>query len=92
MAGTAIEPISERRSSQHRQVFSTGEMAAMLNVSLNEIDYWIRSKLIVPSIRDSAGRGTRRLFDTLDRKQAFLIRRLRKEDGSFTYAASYTRR
>jgi len=80
MAVTAIEPISEMRSSQRRQVFSTGEMATMVNVSLNEVDYWVRCKLIVPSIREAAGHGTRRLFGILDLKQAFLIRRLRKAD------------
>jgi DNA-binding transcriptional MerR regulator len=81
MAVTAIEPISEMRSSKkRRQVFSTGEMAAMLNVSLDEVDYWVRSKLIVPSIREAAGHGTRRLFGILDLKQAFLIQRLRKAD------------
>ncbi len=78
MAVTAIEPISEIHSLQRRQVFSTGEMATMVNVSLNEVDYWIRSKLIVPSIREAAGHGTRRLFNILDLKQAFLIHRLRK--------------
>ena len=80
MAVTAIEPISEMYSLQGSQVFSTGEMAAILNVSLNEVDYWIRSNLIVPSIREAAGHGTRRLFNIFDLKQAFLIQRLRKVD------------
>lgn len=78
MAVTAIELISERHSLQPSQVFSTGEMAALVNMSLNEVDYWIRSNLIVPGIREAAGHGTRRLFNILDLKQAFLIHRLRK--------------
>jgi len=78
MAITAIESISEMDSSERKQVFSTGEVATMLNASLNEVDYWVRSKLIVPSIRKAAGRGTRRLFSILDLKQAFLIQQLRK--------------
>ena len=78
MAVTAIEPISGRHSLQPSQVFSTGEMAALVNVSLNEVDYWIRSKSIVPSIREAAGYGTRRLFNILDLKQAFLIHLLIK--------------
>lgn len=80
MAVTAIKPIFKMRSSQRRQVFSTREMAIMLNVSLNEVDYWVRCKLIVPSIREAAGHGTRRLFGIFDLKQAFLIQRLRKAD------------
>src|SRR6266566_6557777 len=78
MAVSAIKPISETRSSQRRQVFSTGEMATMLNVLLNEMDYWLRCKLIVPSIREAAGHGTRRLSGILDLKRAFLIQWLRK--------------
>lgn len=80
MAVTAIEPISDGRSSQARQVFSTGEMAAMLNVSFHEVDYWVRCKLIVPSIREAAGHGTRRLYGISDLKEALLIQRLRKAD------------
>ncbi len=78
MTVTAIKPIAEMHSLQPSHVFSTGEMAVILNVSLNEVDYWIRSNLIVPSIREAAGHGTRRLFNILDLKQAFLIQRLRK--------------
>ena len=50
----------------------------MLDVSLNEVDYWVRCKMIVPSIRKATGHGTRRLFGICDLKQALLIQRLRK--------------
>lgn len=78
MAVNAIESISEMSASESRQVFSTGEMATMLDASLNEVDYWTRCHLIVPSVREASGRGTRRLFGILDIKQAFLVQRLRK--------------
>ena len=80
MAVTAIEQISEMRSSQRWEIFSSGEMATVLNVSLDEVDYWVRCKLIVPRIREATGHGTRRLFGILDLKQAFLILRLKKAD------------
>jgi len=78
MAVSTIELVSEMSASQSEQVFSTGEMATMLDVSLNEVDYWARCQLIVPGVREASGRGTRRLFGILDVKQAFLVQRLRK--------------
>jgi|SRR5581483_6700059 len=80
MAMNASESTLEKRALERRRVLSTGEMAMMLDVSLNEVDYWVRSKLIVPGIREAAGRGTRRLFDILDLKRALLIQQLRKVD------------
>ncbi len=80
MAVTTLNSISEIGSFQNRQVFSTGEMAAMLNASLNDVDYWVRCNLLVPSIREAEGHGTRRLFGIHDLKTALLIQRLRKAD------------
>lgn len=80
MAVNAIESSTEKRSLEYERILSTGEMATMLNVSLSEVDYWVRSRLIVPSIREAAGRGTRRLFCILDLRKAFLIQQLRKVD------------
>ena len=84
MAVSAIELISEMSASQSRQVFSTGEMATMLDVSLNEVDYWARCQLIVPSVREASGRGTRRLFGILDIKQAFWFNGLEKRIGNLS--------
>lgn len=78
MTTSTFEAISGMSALQSGQVFSTGEIATMLNVSLNEVDYWARCQLIVPSVREASGRGTRRLFGILDIKQAFLVQRLRK--------------
>ena len=80
MTVSTVEPNSELCFSHDRQVFSTGEMATMLNVSLNEVDYWVRCKLIDPSVRQASGHGTRRLFGINDVKKALLVQRLRKAD------------
>lgn len=61
-------------------ILTTSEIAEMLSVPLNEVDYWVRCKLIVPSIREAAGHGTRRLFSIHDLKQALLIHRLRQAE------------
>jgi DNA-binding transcriptional MerR regulator len=60
-----------------RQVFTTTEMAALLRVPVNEVDYWVRCKLITPHIRQASGQGSRRLFGWSDLREAFLIKRLR---------------
>lgn len=72
-----LESLSTTLPSQDRQVFSSGELAALLDTPIDEIDYWVRSKLLIPSIRQASGHGTRRLFGKDDIKQALLIQRLR---------------
>lgn len=63
---------------QEGDVLSTGELAMLLKVSLNEVDYWARCKLIAPSIRGASGHGSRRLFSRSDLRRAFLVQRLRQ--------------
>ena len=77
MADTSLQPLIFDASSHANQVFSTGDIAAYLNVSLNEVDYWVRCKLLSPSIRKGSGHGSRRLFGHSDVMQAVLIHRLR---------------
>jgi DNA-binding transcriptional MerR regulator len=61
----------------NRQIFSAGEIAHFPKVSPDEIDYWVRAKLLTPSVRPAIGHGSRRLFDISDIKQGLLILRLR---------------
>lgn len=67
----------EERTDQRLAVFSTGEVAGLLGVLVEDIDYWVRSKLLVPSIRQASGHGSRRLFSSDDLDQIVLIKRLR---------------
>lgn len=46
----------------HRQ-FGLGEVCDILDVSYRQLDYWIRTDLLSPSIRQASGSGTRRLLD-----------------------------
>ena len=77
MDSATLEPDSEVSYSRNMQVFTTGEIASMLSVSRDEVDYWVRCGLLVPSIREAAGHGTRRLFAIGDLKKALLIQRLK---------------
>lgn len=78
MFGEAPLRLEEEGAGQdHLAVFSTGEVAALLKVPVTEVDYWVRSQLLVPSIRQGSGHGSRRLFGADDLRQAALIKRLR---------------
>ena len=62
---------------QRAEIFSTGDIAALLNVSTDEVRYWIERKLLRSSIRKAARQGSRRLFNRSDLRQAFLVQKLR---------------
>lgn len=68
----------ETTSQTVEDVFTSSDLATLLDTSLDEVDYWVRTNLLVPSVRQSSGQGSRRLFSSDDVKQALLIRRLRK--------------
>ena len=72
------EPASESTAWRNEQVFSTTQIAALLEVSLNEVDYWVRCKLLAPSVREASGHGSRRLYGWDDFRKALLVRRLRR--------------
>ncbi len=59
------------------EIFSTGEMALILGVSTDEIDYWAQLKLLTPSVKKATGQGSRRLFNRNDLRQGFLVQKLR---------------
>ena len=59
------------------EIFSTGELATLLGVPSDDVDYWAQLKLLTPSIKKAAGQGSRRLFNRNDLRQAFLVQKLR---------------
>src|SRR5579859_492687 len=58
------------------EVFTTGELARLLGLSPEDVDYWAQLKLLTPSIKKAAGQGSRRLFNRNDLRQAFLVQKL----------------
>lgn len=58
--------------------FSTGEAVRITGVSFRNIDYWARSKFIVPSIADARGTGTERKYSFSDLLALRVARELRE--------------
>lgn len=58
------------------QVFSSTEVAHITGISRQRLDYWARTKLLRPSIRDAHGKGTRRLYSLDDLVQLQFVQRL----------------
>lgn len=59
------------------EIFSTGELAGLLGVSPNDVNSWVKSKLLTPNVKKAAGQGSRRLYNRSDLRQAFVVQKLR---------------
>src|SRR3954452_19345323 len=58
--------------------FSTGDAVRITGVSFRNIDYWARTKFIVPSIADARGTGTERRYYFSDLLALRVARELRE--------------
>src|SRR5437868_14607703 len=58
--------------------FSTGDAVKITGVSFRNIDYWARTKFIVPSIADARGTGTERKYSFSDLLALRVARELRE--------------
>jgi DNA-binding transcriptional MerR regulator len=58
--------------------FSTGEAVRITGVSFRNIDYWARTKFIVPSIAEAEGTGTERRYSFSDLLALRVARELRE--------------
>lgn len=58
--------------------FSTGDAVKITGVSFRNIDYWARTKFIVPSIADARGTGTERRYSFSDLLALRVARELRE--------------
>jgi DNA-binding transcriptional MerR regulator len=61
-----------------RDSFSTGEAVRITGVSFRNIDYWARTKFIVPSIAEAQGTGTERRYSFSDLLALRVARELRE--------------
>ena len=64
--------------SQFPLLFTSGEVQRLVGVSQRQLTYWDQSALISPHGRDSAGRGSHRLYTVVDVVCLKTIRRLRE--------------
>ena len=51
---------------KEKKAFSTGQAAHIARVSHRTVDYWARTKLVVPSVAEATGAGVTRLYDFKD--------------------------
>ena len=58
--------------------FSTGDAVRITGVSFRNIDYWARTKFIVPSIAEAKGTGTERKYSFSDLLALRVVRELRE--------------
>jgi DNA-binding transcriptional MerR regulator len=48
------------------QGFRVPEVCRLVGISYRQLDYWARTELVTPSIRDARGSGTQRLYSFQD--------------------------
>ncbi|HEX6967846.1 MAG TPA: MerR family transcriptional regulator [Micromonosporaceae bacterium] len=76
--GDAVSPQhSEVVSSEEGQVGYRGVTAChATGISYRQLDYWARTGLVVPSVRDASGSGTARLYSFRDLVVLKVVKRL----------------
>ena len=56
--------------------FSGPAVSRIVGVTCRQLDYWVRTELVHPSVAEAQGSGTQRLFSRRDLIEVLLIRRL----------------
>jgi len=65
--------------------YGTADITRITGVSFREVDYWVRSGVLRPSIADAAGSGTPRLFSRNDIEVIAAVAAARKHDLSLDW-------
>ena len=58
------------------QGYRVPEVTKAVGISYRQLDYWARTGLVTPSVRDASGSGTQRLYSFQDLVQLKVIKRL----------------
>jgi DNA-binding transcriptional MerR regulator len=58
------------------QGYRVPEVTRVVGISYRQLDYWARTGLVRPSIRDAGGSGTQRLYSFQDMLQLKVIKKL----------------
>ena len=56
--------------------FSGTKAAHIVGISYRQLDYWARTSLVVPTVRDASGSGSQRLYGFRDILKLKLVKRL----------------
>ncbi|MBI4261322.1 MAG: MerR family transcriptional regulator [Actinobacteria bacterium] len=57
------------------QGYRVPEVCRLVGITYRQLDYWARTGLVVPSIREAGGSGTQRLYSFQDLLQLRIIKR-----------------
>ena len=68
------------------QGYRVPEVTRVVGISYRQLDYWARTGLVRPSIRDAGGSGTQRLYSYRDLVELKVIKRLLDADISLQAA------
>ena len=60
----------------NQQGYRVPEVCKIVGISYRQLDYWARTDLVIPSIRDARGSGTQRLYSFQDLVILRVIKRL----------------
>ena len=63
-------------------IYTTADISRMTDFSVRQLDYWARQGIVVPSVQQSHGPGTRRFYSFDDLVQLRFIRRLKNQGWS----------
>ena len=66
------------------RVYTTAEVSTITGVPTQTLGYWAKQRILVPSVRESHGPGTRRLYDFEDLVQLRFICHLRHSKTKWT--------
>lgn len=61
---------------EHRVGFRGPTVCQIVGITYRQLDYWARTELVVPSIRQAKGSGTQRLYSFEDLVELRVIKRL----------------
>ena len=60
----------------HEQGYRVPEVCRIVGISYRQLDYWARTDLVTPSVRDAKGSGTQRLYSFQDLVSLKVIKNL----------------
>lgn len=69
-------------SDRTNQTYSTNELAQLSGFTVRQISYWANQEIIIPSVQQSSGSGTRRRYSFDDLLQLRFIKQLKSRGWS----------
>lgn len=60
----------------HKKEFSGREIADLVGITYRQLDYWARTDLIRPSVRDASGSGSRRRYSEDDLRMLCFVKQM----------------